>query len=137
MKYVINNIASVILTTFVYLVGGFDIAGLAGVCIGGALYHVPIVLDGVISMVAALLAERIVPGTKDYLIPSHKGKEPAMGRLAKELNVEPVIDAKMALGEGTGAVMMFSLLDIALSVYQDKTTFSDMNIEQYERFSHR
>ena len=118
-------------------VGGFDIAGLAGVCIGGALYHVPIVLDGVISMVAALLAERIVPGTKYYLIPSHKGKEPAMGRLAKELNVEPVIDAKMALGEGTGAVMMFSLLDIALSVYQDKTTFSDMNIEQYERFSHR
>ena len=118
-------------------VGGFDIAGLAGVCIGGALYHVPIVLDGVISMVAALLAERIVPGTKDYLIPSHKGKEPAMGRLAKELNVEPVIDANMALGEGTGAVMMFSLLDIALSVYQNRTTFSDINIEQYERFSHR
>ena len=118
-------------------VGGFDIAGLAGMCIGGALYHVPIVLDGVISMVAALLAERIVPGTKDYLIPSHKGKEPAMGRLAKELNMEPVIDANMALGEGTGAVMMFSLLDIALSVYQDKTTFSDMNIEQYERFSNR
>ena len=118
-------------------VGGFDIAGLAGMCIGGALYHVPIVLDGVISMVAALLAERIVPGTKDYLIPSHKGKEPAMGRLANELNMEPVIDANMALGEGTGAVMMFSLLDIALSVYQDKTTFSDMNIEQYERFSNR
>ena len=118
-------------------VGGFDIAGLAGVCIGGALYHVPIVLDGVISMVAALLAERIVPGTKNYLIPSHKGKEPAMGRLAKELNVESVIDGNMALGEGTGAVMMFSLLDIALSVYQDKTTFSDMNIEQYDRFSHR
>ena len=118
-------------------VGGFDIAGLAGMCIGGALYHVPIVLDGVISMVAALLAERIVPGTKDYLIPSHKGKEPAMGRLANELNMEPVIDANMALGEGTGAVMMFSLLDIALSVYQNRTTFSDINIEQYERFSHR
>ena len=94
-------------------VGGFDIAGLAGVCIGGALYHVPIVLDGVISMVAALLAERIVPGTKDYL------------------------DGNMALGEGTGAVMMFSLLDIALSVYQDRTTFSDINIEKYERFSNR
>ncbi|MGN0326186.1 MAG: nicotinate-nucleotide--dimethylbenzimidazole phosphoribosyltransferase [Lachnospiraceae bacterium] len=118
-------------------VGGFDIAGLAGVCIGGALYHVPIVLDGVISMVAALLAELLVPGTKDYLIPSHKGKEPAIGRLAKELNIEPVIDGNMALGEGTGAVMMFSLLDIALSVYQDRTTFSDINIEQYERFSHK
>ena len=118
-------------------VGGFDIAGLTGVCIGGALYHVPIVLDGVISMVAALLAERIVPGTKEYLIPSHKGKEPAAERLAKELGVEPVIDGNMALGEGTGAVMMFSLLDIALSVYEDRTTFSDIKIEQYERFSHK
>ena len=118
-------------------VGGLDLAGLTGVCIGGALYHVPIVLDGVISMVAALLAERIVPGTKEYLIPSHKGKEPAAERLAKELGVEPVIDGNMALGEGTGAVMMFSLLDIALSVYEDRTTFSDIKIEQYERFSHK
>ena len=115
-------------------VGGFDIAGLTGVCIGGALYHIPIVLDGVISMVAALLAERMVPGTKKYLIPSHKGKEPAMERLAKELELEPVIDADMALGEGTGAVMMFSLLDLALSVYQDRTTFSDIEITQYKRF---
>lgn len=115
-------------------VGGLDIAGLAGVCIGGALYHVPIVLDGVISMAAALLAERIVPGTKGYLIPSHKGREPAAKRLSKELGLEPVIDGDMALGEGTGAVMMFPLLDMALSVYQDRTTFADILIEQYERF---
>ena len=118
-------------------VGGLDIAGLTGVCIGGALFHVPIVLDGVISMVAALLAERIVPGTKAYLIPSHKGKEPAMGRLAEELGLEPVIDGNMALGEGTGAVMMLSLLDLALCVYQDRTTFMDIQIEQYERFQNR
>ncbi len=118
-------------------VGGFDIAGLAGVCIGGALYHIPIVLDGVISMVAALVAEKIVPGTKNYLVPSHKGKEPAVEKLAIELEFTPVIDANMALGEGTGAVMMFSLLDIALSVYQNRTTFSDIKIEKYERFSHR
>lgn len=118
-------------------VGGLDIAGLAGVCIGGALYQVPIVLDGVISMAAALLAERLVPGSRDYLLPSHKGKEPAMEKLTKELGVKPIIDANMALGEGTGAVMMFSLLDIALSVYQDRTTFADMNIQQYERYVHR
>lgn len=114
-------------------VGGLDIAGLAGVCIGGALYHVPIVLDGVISMTAALLAERIVPGTKDYLLPSHQGKEPASERLAGELDLKPVIDASLALGEGTGAVMMFSLLDIALSIYQERTTFSDIKIAPYER----
>lgn len=118
-------------------VGGLDIAGLAGVCIGGALYHVPVVLDGVISMAAALMAERLVPGTKAYLIPSHKGKEPATERLAKELKLEPVIDGNMALGEGTGAVMMFPLLDMVLNVYQDRTTFADIHIGQYERFLHK
>lgn len=117
-------------------VGGLDIAGLTGVCIGGALYHIPIVLDGVISMAAALLAERIAPGTGAYLIPSHKGREPAAERLAKALGTEPVIDGNMALGEGTGAVMMFTLLDTALSIYQDRTTFSDIRIDQYERLAH-
>lgn len=115
-------------------VGGLDIAGLAGVCIGGALFHIPIVLDGVISMVAALVAERIVPGTKAYLIPSHRGKEPAVEKLMTVLELEPVIDASMALGEGTGAVMMMALLDMALCIYNNRTTFSDIAIAQYERF---
>lgn len=115
-------------------VGGLDIAGLIGVCIGGALFHVPIVLDGVISMTAALLAERMAPGTKAYLLPSHKGKEPAMGRLANALEITPVIDGEMALGEGTGAVMMLSLLDMALSIYNSRTTFSDIQTEPYIRY---
>lgn len=115
-------------------VGGLDIAGLAGVCIGGAVFHVPIVLDGVISMVAALFAERLAPGTKSYLIPSHRGKEPAVQMLSKELDMEPVIDAELALGEGTGAVMMFALLDVALSIYSAGTSFLDIQIEQYQRF---
>lgn len=115
-------------------VGGLDLCGIAGICIGGAAYQVPIVLDGIISMVGALFAERLVPGVREYLIPSHKGKEPAVQYLAKELCVDPVIEADMALGEGTGAVMMFSLLDMALCIYQDRTTFSDIHIEEYERF---
>ncbi|MDE7249315.1 MAG: nicotinate-nucleotide--dimethylbenzimidazole phosphoribosyltransferase [Lachnospiraceae bacterium] len=115
-------------------VGGLDIAGLAGVCIGGGIFHIPVVLDGVISMTAALLAERLVPGTIQYLIPSHKGKEPAVERLMRELHMEPVIDAELALGEGTGAVMMFSLLDMALRVYQRRTLFSDIQVKPYERY---
>ncbi len=115
-------------------VGGLDIGGLAGVCIGGALYHIPIVLDGVISMAAALLAERLLTGTCDYLIPSHKGKEPAAERICRELGLEPVLDGEMALGEGTGAVMFFSLLDMSLAVYQESATFSDIQVKQYERY---
>ncbi len=116
-------------------VGGLDIAGLVGVCIGGGISRIPVVLDGAISMVAALIAQRMVPGAIQYLIPSHKGKEPAVEKLMGELKLEPVIDGKMALGEGTGAVMMLSLLEMALSIYRGRTLFSDIQVEQYERFS--
>lgn len=123
------NIQTVLAT-----VGGLDIAGLVGVCIGGALHHIPIVLDGVISLVAALVAHRLVPGTRDYMIPSHKGKEPAVNLIMKELGLESVIDGNMALGEGTGAVMMLGLLEMALKVYEERVTFSDMEIQRYERY---
>ena len=119
--------------TVLRTVGGLDIAGLTGVCIGGAIYGISIVLDGVISMAAALLAERMFPGTKAFYIPSHKGKEPAIEIIAKELDLEPVIDGKMALGEGTGAVMMLALLDMALSVYCEGATFKDLQMKQYTR----
>lgn len=116
-----------------HTVGGLDIAGLAGVCIGGAIYHIPVVLDGVISLVAALVADRLLPGVRDYLLPSHMGKEPAVRRLLESLELKPVIDAGLALGEGTGAVMMFSLLDMAMAVYEEGSTFEDIEIEQYLR----
>lgn len=120
--------------TVLRTVGGLDIAGLAGVCVGGAYYHVPVVLDGVISLAAALVAERIFPGTREYLLPSHSGKEPAMQMLAEALDLEPVIYGGLSLGEGTGAVMMLSLLDLALSVYHGGGTFSEIQVEQYGRF---
>ena len=120
--------------TVLQTVGGLDIAGLTGVCIGAGIFHIPVVLDGVISMVAGLLAQRLIPGTARYLIPSHKGKEPAVEKLLEALQIDPVIHADMALGEGTGAVMMLSLLDMALCIYQGKTLFSDIQVEQYERY---
>lgn len=115
--------------------GGLDIAGLVGVCIGGAIYHIPVVIDGVISAAAALTAERLCPGVRDYLIPSHQSKEPGMIKMMKELDLEPVIDAGLALGEGTGAVMMFSLLELALSLYEQQTTFQTISLKPYERFT--
>lgn len=114
-------------------VGGLDLAALAGVCIGGALSHIPIVLDGAITLTAALFAERLAPGTAGCLIPSHKGREPASGLLLEALGLKPVIDGDLALGEGTGAVMMLSLLDLALSVYHSRTTFADIRLEPYKR----
>lgn len=116
-------------------VGGLDIAGITGVYIGAALYHLPVVMDGVISAVAALSAERLKPGVKEFIIPSHRSKEPAMEPLLKELGLLPVIDGAMALGEGTGAVMMFALLDAAMSLYRGAGDFSQMGIQPYKKYS--
>ena len=116
-------------------VGGLDIAGMVGVFLGGALYHVPIVIDGVISAVAAVCASRICPGTEAYMIPSHKGKEPAAGLLLQELSLQPVLEAGLALGEGTGTVFLFSMLDVALTLYREGTTFADIALAPYERYA--
>lgn len=115
-------------------VGGLDIAGLCGVYIGGAVYHLPVVMDGVISAVAALAAERLVPGTKEFVIPSHQSREPAAELMMKELGVKPLLHAGLALGEGTGAVLMFGMLDIVQGLYENKTTFADIEVEPYTRF---
>ena len=114
--------------------GGLDIAALAGVFIGGAIMSVPIVIDGLISAAAALAAERIVPGCREYMIASHMGKEKGMALILDELSLAPVIHANMALGEGTGAVMLMPILDMAMSLYRNGVTFSKTPIRQYERF---
>lgn len=115
-------------------VGGLDIAGLTGICIGGALYHIPVVLDGLISAVSGLLAERLLPGVRDYLLSSHLGKEPAMQAILKELRLQPVIHGRLALGEGSGAVLLFPLLDTAFSLYENAVSFQEAEIESYRRF---
>ena len=84
-----------------------DIAGLVGVFLGGALYRIPVIVDGVISAVAALIAVSVFPAARDFIIASHQGKEPAMKALLKALEKEAVLFAELALGEGTGAVMLF------------------------------
>ena len=115
-------------------VGGLDIAGLAGVFIGGAMNHITVIIDGFISAVAALVAERLVPGTRNFMIASHIGKEPGMKYILDILGLEPVIDGKLALGEGTGAVMLMPLLDTALALYSNGLSFADTTVEQYHAF---
>ena len=115
-------------------VGGLDIAGIVGVYIGGAMMRVPVVIDGAIALAAALLAERMLPGIKEYMLASHVGREALCPLILRELGLESVLDAKLALGEGTGAVMLFPLLDMALSVYNNRTTFDDLKMDNYTRF---
>ena len=113
--------------------GGFDIAAMAGIFAGGAIYHVPVVIDGLISAAAALAASVIFPGSENYMIASHTGKERGTALVLDKLNKKAVIDASMALGEGTGAIMIFPLLDMALNVYKEGPFFSDAKMDAYER----
>ncbi len=112
-------------------VGGFDLCGLTGLFLGAAACGLPTIIDGVISSTAALCAARMCPAVREYLIASHHTAEPAGMLLEQALDVHPVIDAHMALGEGTGAVCLFGPLDMASSLYCNGNTFDDSNIEAY------
>lgn len=113
-------------------VGGFDIAGMAGVFLGGAALGVPVVIDGFISCVSALIAQRICPTVGDYMIASHVSKEPAARLILKALGKEAVIHGDMCLGEGSGAVALFPYIDMGIAVYESMSTFEDIHVEQYE-----
>lgn len=115
-------------------VGGFDIAGMAGVCLAAKKHGIPVVLDGAVSMAAALAAEKIEGGTSRYLIASHKSREPVASKIAFELGLEPVLDAGMALGEGSGAVLMMNVIKGALEVYENCVPFEKSGVEQYTRY---
>ena len=112
-------------------VGGFDIAGLTGVFLGGAANHIPVVVDGFISAVAALVAVRLCPEVSDYILASHVSKEPAGAMLLEALGKRPALTCDMCLGEGTGAVALFPLLEMGLHIYQKMSTFEEIHIDNY------
>ena len=112
-------------------VGGFDIAGICGVFLGGAIYQVPILADGFISAVAALCAVRMCPKAEKAIFASHVSAEPAGRLLLDALHLLPLITAGMRLGEGTGAVAAIPLLDMANAVYGESYTFEQGGITPY------
>lgn len=116
-------------------VGGLDIAGLTGVFLGGALYHVPVLIDGFISSVAALAAVRLCPAARDYMLASHASNEPAGRMVLEALGLEPLLYAKMCLGEGTGAVAVMPLLDMGLAMYRDMSSFAEYQMDAYEHLN--
>lgn len=112
-------------------VGGFDIAAIAGLFLGGAALKIPVVIDGVISATGALVAASICPDSKQYMIASHVSKEPAGKLLLEALGKEASLHCDMCLGEGTGAVAFFPLLDIAAAVFYGMSDFGGIGMEAY------
>ena len=116
-------------------VGGLDIAGMVGCYIGGAALQVPVFIDGFISSVAALIAIRLVPECAPYLFPSHCSNEPAGHLILDAIGKEPYILANMCLGEGTGAVMGFTIADYAFKAYWELPSFEQTNFGTYEELN--
>ena len=109
-------------------VGGFDIGGMAGVFLAAAKNRTPVVIDGFISSVAALLAYRINKEVKNYMIPSHISEEPGYKLVMQILGLEPILNLRMRLGEGTGCPLAFNIVRAAESIINEMATFQEAEI---------
>jgi nicotinate-nucleotide--dimethylbenzimidazole phosphoribosyltransferase len=109
-------------------VGGFEIAGLAGVVLGAAAARVPVVVDGFIAGVAALAAVRIAPHAGGYLIASHRSVEAGHRLVLQALGAKPLLDLDLRLGEGTGAALAMMLVDAALAIAAEMATFQSAGV---------
>ena len=109
-------------------VGGFDICAMAGVFIGCAMNHIPVVVDGFISIVAALCAVRLCPNVRGYLIPSHASFEIGYVIAEKELGFDAYLLLGMRLGEGSGCPIAFEVVSAACAVMNDMATFDEAEI---------
>ena len=115
--------------------GGLEIAGMTGLFLGGAVYEIPVVIDGVISAASAAIANLIEPRCADYMLASHCSEEPAARGLLQIAGQTAVIHAGLRLGEGTGGLLLLPLLDGALSLYRNAHRFDDAGIERYTKQS--
>jgi len=109
-------------------VGGLDIAGITGIMLGGAIYRLPVVIDGYISTVSALLACAIEPKVKNFLFPSHASDEKSAALATELLGLKPYLQLGMRLGEGSGALLALNILDSACVMLNDMITFEEAGI---------
>ena len=107
-------------------VGGLDIAAITGVFLGGAVYHVPVVADGVISIAGALMAYMIEPLTREYMFMSHESQEPSYVHAVKAMNLSAPLKLSMRLGEGTGSAIMMQIIDDSLAIINSMATFQEL-----------
>ncbi|MFH1228690.1 MAG: nicotinate-nucleotide--dimethylbenzimidazole phosphoribosyltransferase [Planctomycetota bacterium] len=110
--------------------GGYEIGGLAGVIIGCAMKRVPVILDGFISGAAAMLAIKLAPKAKDFIISSHCSAEPGHKYALAHMGLKPLLDLNMRLGEGTGAALAMMLCESSLRILEEMATFSQANVSE-------
>jgi len=111
-------------------IGGLELAGLAGVVLGGAAAGVPVVFDGLISTAAALTACQIAPQAKNYLVGSHLSQEPGHQHMLDYLQLKPMLVLDMRLGEGTGAALTMLMVEAGIKALREIATFDDAQVSK-------
>ncbi len=111
-------------------IGGFEIGGIAGVILGAASKRIPVVVDGLIATAGALIAYKIEPKVKFFLIPSHLSVENGHKKALEFLGLTPYLDLSMRLGEGTGAALTITLIEAAVKIYNEMATFSNAKVSK-------
>jgi nicotinate-nucleotide--dimethylbenzimidazole phosphoribosyltransferase len=111
-------------------VGGHEIAGIAGLVLGAALYRIPVVIDGFISTAGALIAAELNPFVKGYIIAAHQSVEIGHRRMLEHLEQIPLLDLNLRLGEGTGAALGMSLVEAGVRILGEMATFADAGVAE-------
>ncbi|MGH9899915.1 MAG: nicotinate-nucleotide--dimethylbenzimidazole phosphoribosyltransferase [Pyrinomonadaceae bacterium] len=109
-------------------VGGFEIAGLCGLCLGAASLRIAIIADGFITTSAAAIAARLCPALTDYLFVAHLSAEPGHQALLELLSLKPLLDLNLRLGEGTGAALAFGIMKAAAATFNEMATFASAGV---------
>jgi nicotinate-nucleotide--dimethylbenzimidazole phosphoribosyltransferase len=110
--------------------GGFEIGGIAGVILGAAAHHIPIVLDGFISGAGALIAAGLAPQVKDYMIAAHQSVEIGHRLILDRLGLNPLFDLGLRLGEGTGAALGISIVEAGVKILDEMATFGEAGVSE-------
>lgn len=110
--------------------GGFEIAAMAGVCLGGAAAHIPVVIDGFIATAAAAIADRLKPGLRDHLLFGHRSAEGGHQLVLRHLEARPLLDLDLRLGEGTGAALAIAIIQAGLAAYSGMATFASAGVAE-------
>jgi nicotinate-nucleotide--dimethylbenzimidazole phosphoribosyltransferase len=114
-------------------IGGFEIGGIAGLILGAAGRRVPVLLDGFIAGAAALIAIRLQPRCRDYLIASHRSVECGHGAVLQHLGLRPLLDLDLRLGEGTGACLGIGLIMASIKLLTQMATFDEAGVSERSR----
>lgn len=113
-------------------VGGLEIAGIAGLVLGCAANRIPVVIDGFISTAGALIAAEMQPHVKDYIFAAHQSVEIGHRFMLERIGVEPILDLRMRLGEGTGAALAIMLIEAGVKILKEMATFGEAGVAEGE-----